>query len=186
MKNRLMRMLLVVVVTVVAANAEKHENEYDDLNVAKLGQEETAMLAELTGKWKRPLYSKADPKYAEDWAEITSYKIPAEGPITSWKLVESREGIMWDYKKSNKTGEFRFTQSKDGKTLYAIMMTWPTSGHALIKSLKSGSEYRPGEIASVELMGSTSKLDWKRTAEGLRIVLPADGPCDHAYAFRIR
>ena len=129
-----------------------------------------------------------------DWLKVNGeaiyntrrWKIPAEGPITSWKLVESREGIMWDYKKPNKDGEFRFTQSKDGKTVYAIMMTWPKSGKALIKSFKKESKYHRGTINSVELLGSDANLDWTRTEDGLEFRLPADKPCEHAYAFRIR
>lgn len=113
------------------------------------------------------------------------WKIPAEGPVTSWKLVESREGIMWDYKKPNKVGEFRFTQSKDGKKVYAIMMAWPKGRKAVIKSLKKGSEYRPGRIQSVELIGSSIKLHWKRTDKGLEIILPESRPCDHAFVFRV-
>ncbi len=128
-----------------------------------------------------------------DWLKVNGeaiyntrrWKIPAEGPITSWKLVESREGIMWDYKKPNQDGEFRFTQSRDGNTVYAIMMTWPNSGKALIKSFKIGSKYRPEEVTSVELIGSDDELVWKRTDAGLEITLPKDKPCDYAYAFRI-
>jgi len=113
------------------------------------------------------------------------WKIPAEGPVTSWKLIEKREGIMWDYKKPDQDGAYRFTQSKDGKTVYAIMMTWPKNGETVIKSLKKGSEYRPENIKSVELIGSKAKLEWKQTAKGLEINLPAKKPCDYAYAFKI-
>lgn len=33
-------------------------------------------MSEIDGKWKRPVYSKADPKFADDWNEITSVPIP--------------------------------------------------------------------------------------------------------------
>ena len=66
---------------------------------------------------------------------------------------------MWDYKKPNQDGEFRFTRSKDGKTIYAIMMTWPENGKALVKSLKEGSPHRESAIESVELLGSNAKLE---------------------------
>ncbi len=129
-----------------------------------------------------------------DWLNVNGeaiyntrrWKIPAEGPITSWKLVESREGIMWDYKKPNKDGEFRFTQSKDGKTVYAIMMTWPESGKTVIKSLRQRSPHHSVEINDVALLGSDARLDWTRTADGLEITLPKVKPCDHAFAFRIQ
>jgi alpha-L-fucosidase len=113
------------------------------------------------------------------------WKIPAEGPISSWRLVEHREGIMWDYKKPNKEGEFRFTQSKDGKNIYAIMMSWPKNGKALIKSLKRGSKYLDADIKSVELLGCDQKLEWKQNGAGLEIILPGDKPCEYAYSFKL-
>ncbi|VGO19352.1 alpha-L-fucosidase [Pontiella sulfatireligans] len=129
-----------------------------------------------------------------DWLKVNGeaiyntrrWIIPAEGPITAWKLVESREGIMWDYKKSDKDGAYRFTQSKDGKTVYAIMMAWPKSGKTVIKSLAKGSEYRPSAIKSVELIGFDGELEWKRTDNGLEIMLPKSKPCDFAFAFKIK
>ena len=51
--------------------AQKAENEYDDLFVAELGETETARLSEIEGQWKRPLYSKPDPRYAAAWEAIT-------------------------------------------------------------------------------------------------------------------
>jgi alpha-L-fucosidase len=93
---------------------------------------------------------------------------------------------MWDYKKPNLDGEFRFTQSKDGKISYAIMMTWPDSGKVIIKSLRQGSPHRAVEINEVSLLGSDTTIDWTRTANGLEISLPKKKPCDHAYAFRIQ
>ncbi len=128
-----------------------------------------------------------------DWLEVNGeaiyntrrWKIPAEGPITSWDLVKHREGIMWDYKKPCKEGEFRFTQSKGGRTLYAVMMAWPENGKAAVRALRKGSEHYPGEIGSVELLGSDAELVWDRTSEGLQITLPGVRPCDHAWAFRV-
>ena len=94
---------------------------------------------------------------------------------------------MWrDYKKRNQDGAFRFTQSKEGRTIYAIMMTWPESGTAVIKSLRQGSPYRSEEIRSVSLLGTEAKINWTRTADGLEITVPKEKPCDHAYAFRIQ
>ncbi|MCD6355052.1 MAG: alpha-L-fucosidase [Prolixibacteraceae bacterium] len=129
-----------------------------------------------------------------DWLKINGeaiyntrrWKIPAEGPITSWRLVENREGIMWDYKKANKEGEYRFTRSKDGKTVYAIMMVWPENGKAIIKTLAKNSDYLDKKIKSVELLGSDQKLEWKRTEQGLEIILPDVQPCNFAYSFKIR
>ena len=72
---------IIMVVVGVIANAEMNENEYVDLNIAELGEEEPAVLKAIEGQWKRPNYTKPDPKYAKEWAKITSYKIPAWLPI---------------------------------------------------------------------------------------------------------
>jgi alpha-L-fucosidase len=114
------------------------------------------------------------------------WKIPAEGPITSWYLDAKREGIMWNFKKPNDDGEFRFTQSKDGRTVYAIMMSWPESGKAVIKSLRQGSPHHSAEINSVSLLGTEAPVKWSRATNGLQIMLPREKPCDYAFALRIQ
>lgn len=143
---------------------------------------------------KIPDQSLAICKGIGEWLDINGeaiyatrrWKIPAEGPITSWYLDREREGIMWDYTRPNQEGEFRFTRSKDDEVLYAIMMTWPENGRALIKSLKQGSKYYPGQIDSVSLLGSEAKLEWERTPEGLEIELPQAKPCQYAFSFKIQ
>jgi alpha-L-fucosidase len=83
------------------------------------------------------------------------------------------------------TGEdIRFTTK--GDTLYAIALAWPEHGKAVVKALAAGSPLLSREIKSVELLGSKTKLNWKRTASGLEIELPAEKPCDYAFTFRIR
>ena len=77
------------------------------------------------------------------------------------------------------------TSVKDGKTVYAIMMTWPDKGKAIIKSLKKGSRHRSVEIADVSLLGSDATIEWTRTADGLEITLPKEKPCDFAYGLKI-
>ncbi len=126
-----------------------------------------------------------------DWLKVNGeaiygtrrWTIPAEGPVTVWRLVKSREGIMWDYKKKAKDGEWRFT--KKGDVLYAILMKWPENGKAVVKSLKYDSLYYPGQIKSVEMLGSSEKLTWKRTDKGLEITLPKVRPCKHAFSLKI-
>jgi alpha-L-fucosidase len=79
--------------------------------------------------------------------------------------------------------DIRFTTQ--GDTLYAIALDWPESGVVTIKTLKSGSELYPGKIAKIQLVGSDADLQWARTEEGLKITLPDEKPCDHAFVFRV-
>jgi len=80
--------------------------------------------------------------------------------------------------------DIRFTQSKDGKTLYAICLGLP-KGELRIKSLGSDSKLLEKKITGVSLLGSDAKLDWKQEADALVIQPVAKWPCQHAVAFRI-
>ena len=51
--------------------------------------------------------------------------------------------------------------------------------------LGTGSTYQPGKIANVRLLGSGAKLKWIQAADGLKVELPAQRPCDDAVAFRV-
>jgi alpha-L-fucosidase len=77
--------------------------------------------------------------------------------------------------------DIRFTQSSDGKTLYAIALGWPDDGKLVVKSLASGA----GKVSDLSLLGHSGKLDWKQTGDGLIANLPLQKPCDLAYAFKI-
>jgi len=106
------------------------------------------------------------------------WKIYGEGP------TKVMGGSFKDTASKPFTGEdIRFTTK--GETLYAIALAWPANGKVVIKSLAKGSPYMAGEIKSVELLGSKSKLNWTRDAAGLQIVLPAEKPGDFAYAVKI-
>jgi alpha-L-fucosidase len=75
---------------------------------------------------------------------------------------------------------YRFTVK--GQTLYAIALFWP-GNEALITSL---SKDKPAcQVQSVQLLGQKEPLKFRQDSSGLRIVLPTEKPCDHAYAFRI-
>jgi alpha-L-fucosidase len=76
--------------------------------------------------------------------------------------------------------DIRFTQSKDGKTLYALALGVP-AGEVTIRSL--GRTAR--SVASVRLLGSDEKLVWKQDADALVIQKPAVWPCRHAIVFKI-
>jgi alpha-L-fucosidase len=116
------------------------------------------------------------------------WKIPAEGPAEMLEYNAEKKRDDWNYRQPFTSQDIRFTQSKDGKTLYATALNWPENGKIVVKSLAEGSEYYPGKISSVEMVGLKEPVKWKRTADGLEITFPQEKPSDWewAYAFRIR
>ncbi|HVM74625.1 MAG TPA: alpha-L-fucosidase [Candidatus Saccharimonadales bacterium] len=106
------------------------------------------------------------------------WRIYGEGPT---KVIE---GSFHDEDTRPYTAEdFRFTTK--GNVLYAIELGWPANGEAVIRSLSSGVAGQE-KIASVELLGSDSKLAFQQSADGLHIKIPAQPPVKYAYAYRIR
>ena len=81
--------------------------------------------------------------------------------------------------------DIRFTRSKDGRTLYAIVLGWPKDGFT-IQSVKVERAYAS---AKVELLGY-GKVNHRINDQGqLVIQVPAleqnKRPCEHALAFRL-
>jgi len=95
------------------------------------------------------------------------------------------EGTMSErQRKGGFTAEdIRFTQTKDGKTLYAVVLDWPTNGTVSVKSLADG--HGPKQIHSIKLLGNSGKLKWTRNADGLTVTLPSRRPCDYAFVLKI-
>jgi alpha-L-fucosidase len=76
--------------------------------------------------------------------------------------------------------DIRFTQSKDGMTLYAIVCGIP-EGPITISSLGSITD----KISSVTLLGFPDKIAWKADPAGLVIQPSATWPCAHAVVYKI-
>jgi len=116
------------------------------------------------------------------------WKTIGEGPTKVIKPKKKKNGeitVGWDFRKEFTPRDIRFTQSKDGKTVYAMALSWPEDRKIVIESLKEASQYYPGKIKTVSMIGAQQKIAWKRTAKGLEISLPKDKPCDYAYSFKI-
>ena len=79
--------------------------------------------------------------------------------------------------------DIRFTTK--GPTLYAIALGWPTDGKLVVKSLAKPAGQNGKAITSVSLLGYNGKLDWKQTAEGLVVTLPAEKPSEYTAALKI-
>lgn len=80
----------------------------------------------------------------------------------------------------------RYTQSKDGRTLYAIQMGFPGGGDELL--LTSFDTSGPGasrKVKDVSVLGSDEPMEWSRDEHGLRISAPARAPSDLAVVYKI-
>jgi alpha-L-fucosidase len=129
-----------------------------------------------------------------DWMEINQegifstrpWKVFGEGPST---ITDNGKGYSEgesDFAKSPFTAaDIRFTASKDGRILYAIVLGWPADGKIVVKSLAKGATNYPGKIGSVKLLGVKENLAFTRDETGLIVTVPAKKPCEHAWVLKI-
>jgi alpha-L-fucosidase len=78
--------------------------------------------------------------------------------------------------------DVRYTQK--GKLLYAFAMGWGEP-EAVFPELGTGSEFRPGKIGQVTLLGHRGVVKWTQDAGGLKVQLPGRKPSEHAVALRV-
>ena len=112
------------------------------------------------------------------------WKIYGEGPSTQEVEKGQFDGQTDVSKKPFTPEDIRFTQSKDGKTLYAISLALPKDGKVTIKSLASASPQWPDKIGNVELVGG-GKVEFTRDASGLHVSLPENFDGKIAFALKI-
>jgi alpha-L-fucosidase len=105
------------------------------------------------------------------------WKVFGEGPTRLGKGWHGGLSDTGNYKSS----DIRFTQSKDGRTLYAIVLGTPDDNQIVVRSLASAA----GKITDVTLLGHTGELGWQQTDDGLVVKMPAHKPCNLAYALKI-
>jgi alpha-L-fucosidase len=78
--------------------------------------------------------------------------------------------------------DIRYTRK--GETIYAILLDWP-GNEAKLPALGLDAGRISGEISKVSLLGHDGALAWRRDGDALRVSLPAQRPCDYAYALKI-
>lgn len=76
--------------------------------------------------------------------------------------------------------DIRYTKSKDGKTVYALVLGIPGK-NIVMKRLALGPDRR---IAAVSLPGSGEKVEWRQESGRLFIKKPASFPCRHVAVFK--
>jgi alpha-L-fucosidase len=113
------------------------------------------------------------------------WKVYGEGPST--RLSERGQfGGQSDVQRQPFTPEdIRFTQSKNGKILYAIVLGIPSDGKVTVKLLADDSPHWPGRIRSVRLVGG-GKLKFARDATGLHVALPEKFAGKIVFALKIK
>ncbi|VGO18091.1 alpha-L-fucosidase [Pontiella sulfatireligans] len=106
------------------------------------------------------------------------WKIYGEGPtkVASGNHSESENA-------DNVAADIRFTVN--GDVLYATSLGWPEDGVFTVTSLAKGNPHESRKIKSVEFISGSNKTKWKQTADGLRISVKGNQPCEAAYVFKI-
>jgi alpha-L-fucosidase len=109
------------------------------------------------------------------------WKVFGEGPVVEDAAVHLGTGEVIE-KKVRPLGaeDIRFTASKDGRKLYAIVCGQPAQAVRL-HSLGTAA----GRIENVELLGDSGKTAWKQDDAGLSIEPASKWPSPYAVAYRI-
>jgi alpha-L-fucosidase len=109
------------------------------------------------------------------------WKVFGEGPASAGAAL-SAQGFNEGKGKPFTAQDVRFTQK--GNALYAIVLGKPTVALS-IASLGGQAKLLDKKIASVQLLGSTEKVNWKQEDAGLSIEAPTSGTSDVATVFKI-
>ncbi|MCU0749972.1 MAG: alpha-L-fucosidase, partial [Akkermansiaceae bacterium] len=99
------------------------------------------------------------------------WKTYGEGPSTV-SQEKGRFGGLKDVPKKPYTQEdFRFTTSKDGKTIYAFCMAPPEKDLRIV-SMGTDSKLLNKGVASVRILGTEEKTEWKQETTALVVSKP--------------
>jgi len=109
------------------------------------------------------------------------WKIYGEGPSTVQKQEKGRFGGVKDVRSYEPT-DIRFTSK--GETIFAFCMGVPVEA-IKITSLGKNSKLCSKSVASVKMLGSNEKLNWKQEGEALVIDKPTKLPEWKVISFKI-
>jgi alpha-L-fucosidase len=120
------------------------------------------------------------------WLEVNGEAIYGTRPWRVFGEGPTRvpQGEFTDRDREPFTGQdIRFT-AREG-ALYAIALDWP-GAELEIKTMASDSDLRADQISEITLLGSPERIRWSQDENGLHVMLPADKPCEHAIALKLR
>jgi alpha-L-fucosidase len=126
-----------------------------------------------------------------DWMEVNRecifdtrpWKVFGEGPALAGAKLTA-QGFNEGKGKPLTSEDVRFTQSKDGKILYAIVLGAPTNG-VTIKSFGKSVQLLGCSVKKIQLLGSRETINWRQTNDALTIAQPAKVSNSVANVFRI-
>ena len=78
--------------------------------------------------------------------------------------------------------DVRFTTK--GDTLYAISLGWPCN-ELVIHSLAVAAGGSTNRVKQVRMLGVEGWLPFSQDAQGVRVTMPRQRPCDHAISLAI-
>lgn len=104
------------------------------------------------------------------------WEVFGEGP------TQVEDGHFKQQTKPYTSEDFRFTTKPDA--LYAICLDRPGK-QVVIHSLADKRKLWLGDVRQVWLLGYPEPLNWKRTAEGLQVEMPASVPGSPAYVLKV-
>lgn len=115
--------------------------------------------------------------------ETTNWLVNGEGPTPREKSIAQAHSAGDAVGFTDR--DIRFTQSKDGKTVYAITLGLPQSKLVLYSVMVEKSK-----SGSIELLGYNKQIPYTINKHGqLTINMPVlnlnELPCEHAYAFKL-
>jgi len=94
------------------------------------------------------------------------------------------EGSFTDTKRTVFTSEdIRFT--RNGDSVYAIVMAWPDDGTVRIRTLGTNSVIHLQSIDSVELLGQDQALTWDLSGDALSVNLSGCTPTSSPLTLKI-
>jgi alpha-L-fucosidase len=108
------------------------------------------------------------------------WKTFGEGPASAGNELYA-QGFNEGKGKPFTPEDLRFTVSKDGKTLYAIVLGWPDKPLS-IKSLGKKAGLLDKSIAGVTLLGSSETIQWSQNDDQLEIKTAPSKPASEASA----
>lgn len=110
------------------------------------------------------------------------FAVFGEGPTKDPKNSTEKNSDVQTYT----ARDIRFTTSRDGRTLYAVALGWPSGSTLTIHTLYQSNPYLAAPVCSVRLLGSTANIPFTQQPDGLHLVLPSTPPPGGiAYVFRI-
>ena len=106
------------------------------------------------------------------------FTVFGEGPF---KLPET--GNFNDNQYHYTAEDIRFTQSKDGKTVYAILLDWSGNGKEI--AITSLGKKGLVSLKNVTLLATHESLKYSQDEEGLHILMPNKAIGEYAFVIKI-